>query len=54
MMMNIIKITHVLPLQWSQMCIQKDKKKNGSLNKLESYRGIFLVTILSFILEKLL
>ena len=54
MMMNTIKITHALHLQWSQMCIQKVKKKNGSLNKLESYRGIFRVPILSLILEKLL
>ena len=54
MMMNTIKITHVLPLQWSQMCIQTVKKKNGSLNKLERYRGIFLVPILSLILENLL
>ena len=36
-------------------CIFKQlKKKNGSLSKLESYRGIFLVPILSLILEKLL
>ena len=54
MMMNTIKITHVFPLQWSQMYIQTVKNKNGSLNKLESYRGIFLVPILSLILEKLL
>ena len=36
------------------MCIQRVKKKRDSLNKLESYRGIFLVPILSLILEKLL
>ena len=54
MMMNTIKTTHVLPLQWSQMCIRTVKKKKGSLNKFESYRGIFLVPILSLILEKLL
>ena len=27
MMMNTIKTTHVLPLQWSQMCIQTVKRK---------------------------
>ena len=54
MMMNTVKTTHVLPLQWGQMCIQTVKKKKGSLNKLESYRGIFLVPILSLILEKLI
>ena len=54
MMMNTITVAHVLPLQWSQMCIQTVKMKNGSSNKLESYRGIFLVPILSVILEKLL
>ena len=55
MMMNSINYAiHVLPLQWSQMCIQTVKKKNGFLNKLESYRGIFAVPILSLILEKLL
>ena len=35
------------------MLIQTVKKKNDSLNKLESYRGIFLVPILRLILEKL-
>ena len=38
----------------SDVYIQTVKKKKGSLNKLESYRGIFLVPILSLILEMLL
>ena len=53
-MMNAIKKTYIFPLQWSQIFIQTVKKKNGPLNKLESYRGIFLVSILSLIFEKLL
>ena len=53
-MMNAIKRTYIFPLQWSQTFIQTVKKKNGHLNKLESYRGIFLVSILSLIFKKLL
>ena len=36
------------------MCIQTLKKKTGSTRKLSSYRGIFLVPVLSIIFEKLL
>ena len=42
------------PLQWSQIFIQNVKKKNGPLNKLESCRSIFLVSIFRLIFEKLL
>ena len=53
LMMNAIKRTYVFSLQWSQIFIQTVKNKNGPLNKLESYRGIFLVSISSLIFEKL-
>ena len=52
-MMNAIKRTYIFPQQWRQIFIQTVMKKNGPLNKLESYRGIFLVSVLSLIFEKL-
>ena len=50
LMMNAIKRTYIFPLQWSQIFIHTVKKKNVHLNKLESYSGIFLVSILSLII----
>ena len=52
-MMNAIKRTYIFHLQWSQIFIQTVKKKNGRLNKLESYKVIFLVSVLSLIFEEL-
>ena len=38
----------------NKMYVQTIKKKNGSMNKLNSSRGIFLVAIISLIFEKLI
>ena len=43
-----------MPLRWNKMYIQTLKKKNGSVQKLSNYRGIFLAPIISIIFEKLL
>ena len=53
-MINSIKTSKLLPLEWSKTCITTLKKKKGSFKKLKNYRGIFLVPILSIIFEKLL
>ena len=53
-MMNSIKTSKILPLEWSKTWITTIKKKKGSFKKLKNYRGIFLVPILSIIFEKLL
>ena len=36
------------------MYVQTIKRKNGSMKKLNSYRGLFLVPIMSLIFEKLI
>ena len=43
-----------LPSDWNKIRIRTLKKKKGTLRKLDNYRGIFLVPILSIIFEKLL
>ena len=53
-MANSLKRMKSVPVNWSRMCIQTLKKKTGSTRKLSSYRGIFLVPVLSIIFEKLL
>ena len=53
-MMNSIKTSKILPLEWSKTWITTLKKKKGSFKKLKNYRGIFLVPILIIISEKLL
>ena len=53
-MMNAIKRWQVLPLSWSKLIVQTLKKKSGSKSELNNYRGIFIVSILSLIFEKLL
>ena len=53
-MANSLKRMKSVPVNWSKMCIQTLKKKIGSTRKLSSYRGIFLVPVLSIIFEKLL
>ena len=53
-MMNSIKTSKILPLEWSKTWITTIKKKKGSFKKLKNYRDIFLVLILSIIFEKLL
>ena len=51
-MMNSIKTSKILPLEWSKTWITTLKKKKGSFQKLKNYTGIFLVPILSIIFEK--
>ena len=53
-MANSLKRMKSVLVNWSRMCIQTLKKKTGSTRKLSSYRGIFLVPVLSIIFEKLL
>ena len=53
-MANSLKRMKPVRVNWSRICIQTLKKKNGSTRKLSSYRGIFPVPVLSIIFEKLL
>ena len=51
---NKIKSSRILPLEWSNVWMKTLKKKKGSPKILNSYRGVFIVPILSIILEKLI
>ena len=51
---NTIKTSKNLPSEWNKIWIRTLKKKKGTFRKLDNYRGIFLVPILSIIFEKLL
>ena len=51
---NKIKGSRILPLEWSKVWMKTLKKKKGSPKILNSYRGVFIVPILSIILEKLI
>ena len=53
-MVNTIKTSKNLPSDWNKIWIRTLKKKKGTFRKLDNYRGIFLVPILSIIFEKLL
>ena len=53
-MMNKIKSSRILPLEWSNIWMKTQKKKKGSPNILNNCKGIFVVPILSIILEKLI
>ena len=53
-MVNTIKTSKNLPADWNKVWIRALKKNKGSFSKLDNYRGIFLVPILSIIFEKLL
>ena len=53
-MVNTIKTSKNLRSDWNKIWIRTLKKKNGTFKKLDNYRGIFLVPILSIIFEKLL
>ena len=48
-MFNRIKKNKTFPLEWNKMSLQTIKKRNGYMKKLNSYRGIFLVSIMSLI-----
>ena len=53
-MVNTIKTSKNLPSDWNKIWTRTLKKKEGTFRKLDNYRGIFLVPILSIIFEKLL
>ena len=53
-MANTIKTSKNLPSDWNKIWIRTLKQKRGTFTKLDNYRGIFLVPILSIIFEKLL
>ena len=51
---NRIKKSKIFPLDWNKMYVQTIKMKHSSMKKLNSYRGILLVPIMSLIFEKLI
>ena len=53
-MVNTIKASKNLLSGWNKVWIRTLKKKKGTFRKLDNYRGIFIVPILSIIFEKLL
>ena len=53
-MVNTIKASKNLPSDWNKIWVRTLKKRKGTFRKLDNYRGIFLVPILSIIFEKLL
>ena len=53
-MANAIKKFKYIPDEWNIVWIRTLKKKKGTSKKLDNYRGIFIVPILSIIFEKLL
>ena len=53
-MANSVKRFKTIPLEWRKIWIKTLKEKKGSFKKLNNYRGIFIVPILSIIFEKLL
>ena len=52
-MVNTIKTSKNLPSDWNKIWIRTLKQKKGTFRKLDKYRDIFLVRILSIIFEKL-
>ena len=53
-MFNRIKKNKTFSFDWGKMSVQTINYKNGIMKKLNSYRGIFLVPIMSLIFEKLI
>ena len=53
-MVNKIKSSSILPLLWSNIWMKTLKKKKGSPKILDNYGEIFVVSIRSIILEKLI
>ena len=53
-MVNTIKASKNLPSDWNKIWIRTLKKKKGTFRKLDNYRVIFLVPIVSIIFENLL
>ena len=52
-MVNAIKRSKYIPNEWNTVWITTLKKRKGTSKKLDNYRGIFIVPILSIIFEKL-
>ena len=48
-MINVIKKSKIIPLEWNEMWIKTFKKKKGSYRTLNNYRGIFIVPIIGVI-----
>ena len=53
-MINKIEHFQAPPTMWNKMWVKTIKKKNGSINDLNSYRDVFIGSIVSLIFEKLL
>ena len=53
-MANSVKRSKTILLEWGKIWIKTLKKKKGSFKKLNNFRGIFNVPILSIVFEKLL
>ena len=53
-MVNTIRASKNLPSDWNKIWIRTLKQKKGTFRKLDNYRSIFLVPILSIIFEKIL
>ena len=53
-MTNKIKHSQAPPATWSKMWVRTIRKKNSSINDLNSYRSVFIGSIASLIFEKLL
>ena len=53
-MVNTIKTSKNLPSDWNKIWIRTLKQEKGTFRKLDNYRGIFFVPMLSIIFEKLL
>ena len=53
-MINAINKSKYIPNEWNTVWIRTLKKKKGASKKLDNYRSIFIVPILSIIFEKLL
>ena len=51
-MANSVKRTKAIPLEWCKIWIKTLKKKKGSFKKLNNYRSIFIVPILSINFER--
>ena len=51
---NSIKNSKVFSQNWSELWIKTLKEKKGSFKSLKNYRGIFVVSIINIIFEKLL
>ena len=53
-MINKIKHSQAPRTMWNKMWVRTIKKKNVSINDLNSYRGVFIGSIVSLIFENLL